>query len=70
MSIADTNLLQQSLNLAWVPRTDGVFLTDNPQKLVQQGKIAKIPFVTGNNDDEGTVFALSKLNITYVLRLS
>ncbi|KAF5363189.1 hypothetical protein D9758_008338 [Tetrapyrgos nigripes] len=54
----------QSLNLAWLPRTDGVFLTDHPQKLVQQGKIAKIPIVSGDCDDEGTLFSLSTLNVT------
>ncbi|KAF9478210.1 carotenoid ester lipase precursor [Pholiota conissans] len=54
----------QSLNLAWLPRADGVFLTDNPQKLVQEGKVAKIPYITGNCDDEGTLFSLSTLNIT------
>uniref|UniRef100_A0A8H7XSW5 Carboxylic ester hydrolase n=1 Tax=Psilocybe cubensis TaxID=181762 RepID=A0A8H7XSW5_PSICU len=54
----------QSLNLAWLPRTDGVFLTDNPQNLVQQGKVAKIPYVTGNCDDEGTLFSLANLNVT------
>jgi carboxylesterase type B len=54
----------QSLNLAWLPRTDGVFLTDNPQTLVQQGQVANIPYITGNCDDEGTLFSLSTLNIT------
>ncbi|KAH9175630.1 carotenoid ester lipase precursor [Lactarius sanguifluus] len=54
----------QSLALAWQPRADGVFLTDNPQKLVQQGKVAKIPFVAGECDDEGTLFSLSNANIT------
>ncbi|KAH9480374.1 Lipase 1 [Psilocybe cubensis] len=54
----------QSLNLAWLPRTDGVFLTENPQALVQQGKVANIPFITGNCDDEGTLFSLSTLNLT------
>jgi len=37
----------QSLVLAWVPRADGVFLGDIPQRLVQQGKAASIPFVSG-----------------------
>ncbi|KAF9523405.1 carotenoid ester lipase precursor [Crepidotus variabilis] len=59
----------QSLNLAWVPRVDGVFLTDNPQKLLQQGKVANIPYVTGNNDDEGTLFSLSTTNITTTAQL-
>jgi carboxylesterase type B len=54
----------QSLNLAWRPRADGVLLSDNPQKLVQQGKVANIPFITGDLDDEGTLFSLSTLNIT------
>ncbi|KAF8645414.1 hypothetical protein AX16_007829 [Volvariella volvacea WC 439] len=54
----------QSLNLAWMPRADGVFLTDNPQRLLKHGKIANIPFVAGTCDDEGTIFALSTTNIT------
>lgn len=54
----------QSLDLAWTPRADGVFLTDDPQKLVQAGSVANIPFVTGDCDDEGTLFSLTLLNIT------
>jgi carboxylesterase type B len=54
----------RSVALAWFPRVDGAFLLDNPQKLVQQGKIARIPFVTGDCDDEGTMFAFSQLNVT------
>ncbi|KAI9457437.1 carotenoid ester lipase precursor, partial [Lactarius psammicola] len=54
----------QSLALAWLPRVDGVFLADNPQRLVQQGKVARIPFVAGECDDEGTSFSLSQLNVT------
>ncbi|KIM43069.1 hypothetical protein M413DRAFT_26269 [Hebeloma cylindrosporum] len=62
---ADTlDCLRTSLHLAWFPRTDGVFLTDDPQKLVQQGKVAKIPYVTGNCDDEGTLFSLANVNVT------
>ncbi|KAF5315221.1 hypothetical protein D9619_007255 [Psilocybe cf. subviscida] len=54
----------QSLNLAWLPRADGVFITDAPQKLVQQGTVANIPYITGDCDDEGTLFSLSTLNLT------
>ncbi|KAH9170119.1 alpha beta-hydrolase [Lactarius sanguifluus] len=54
----------QSVALVWQPRADGVFLTDHPQKLVQQGKVARIPFVAGECDDEGTLFSLSQTNIT------
>ncbi|KAI0029235.1 Alpha/Beta hydrolase protein [Vararia minispora EC-137] len=55
---------QQSLVLAWLPRADGDFLPDAPQKLVEQGSVANIPFITGDCDDEGTLFSLSTLNIT------
>ncbi|KAK1221156.1 hypothetical protein PQX77_016055 [Marasmius sp. AFHP31] len=54
----------QSLRLAWLPRADGVFLTDAPLKLVQQGKVANIPIVSGDCDDEGTLFSFSTLNVT------
>ncbi|KAH9168387.1 carotenoid ester lipase precursor [Lactarius sanguifluus] len=46
------------------PRVDGNFLADVPQKLVQQGKVARIPFVTGDCDDEGALFSLSQTNAT------
>ncbi|KAJ7644706.1 carotenoid ester lipase precursor [Roridomyces roridus] len=54
----------QSLVLAFLPREDGTFLTANPQALVQQGKVSNVPFVTGDCDDEGTLFSLSTLNVT------
>ncbi|KIY52453.1 alpha/beta-hydrolase [Fistulina hepatica ATCC 64428] len=54
----------QSSDIAWVPRVDGVFLTAPPQQLVADGVIADIPFINGDNDDEGTLFSLSTLNIT------
>ncbi|KAJ7157871.1 Alpha/Beta hydrolase protein [Mycena crocata] len=53
----------QSLVLAWLPREDGVFLTDNPQRLVEQGKIANIPIISGSVDDEGTLFSFSTLDV-------
>ncbi|KAF9523406.1 carotenoid ester lipase precursor [Crepidotus variabilis] len=54
----------QSLNFPFIPRADGVFFPDNFQKLVQQGSVAKIPYIIGNCDDEGTLFSLTTLNIT------
>lgn len=54
----------QSLALTWLPRADGNFLPDLPQQLVLKGIVANIPFVTGDCDDEGTLFALSSLNVT------
>jgi carboxylesterase type B len=54
------------VGLAWLPRVDGVFLTADPQDLIMQGSVADIPFITGDCDDEGTLFSLSSLNITLV----
>ncbi|KAG2125787.1 alpha beta-hydrolase [Suillus clintonianus] len=54
----------QALALAWMPRADGIFLTDNFQRLVKEGKIANVPFITGSCDDEGTLFSFSTTNIT------
>ena len=36
-----------SLSLAWKPRVDGVFLVDTPLRLVLNGSLADVPFVTG-----------------------
>ncbi|KAF8971836.1 carotenoid ester lipase precursor [Flammula alnicola] len=54
----------QSLALAWTPRTDGVFLVDDPHKLVKQGLVARVSVVSGTCDDEGTLFAFSSRNVT------
>ncbi|KAJ2921564.1 hypothetical protein H1R20_g10371, partial [Candolleomyces eurysporus] len=54
----------QSLVLAWTPRADGTFLSDNPQRMVQDGKVSNVPMVSGNCADEGTLFAQSSLNVT------
>ncbi|KAN0124156.1 Alpha/Beta hydrolase fold [Lactarius tabidus] len=54
----------QSLALVWLPRVDGVFLVDNPQELLKRGEVARIPFVSGDCDDEGTFFAYPQTNVT------
>jgi acetylcholinesterase len=38
----------KSLALVYLPRVDGVFLTDNPQQLVLRGEVANVPFVAGS----------------------
>ncbi|KAF9485003.1 alpha/beta-hydrolase [Pholiota conissans] len=43
-----------SLSLAWQPSVDGEFFC----------LYAKVPFVSGDCDDEGTIFAMANLNIT------
>ncbi|KIY67662.1 alpha/beta-hydrolase [Cylindrobasidium torrendii FP15055 ss-10] len=54
----------ESVHLTWLPRVDGVLFSDNPQRLLEQHKVAKVPIVTGDSDDEGTIFIFNQLNIT------
>lgn len=37
----------QGLVLAWLPRVDGVFLTEPPQYSVLRGHVANVPLITG-----------------------
>lgn len=54
----------QGLILAWMPRVDGVFLTEPPQHSVLRGHVSNVPMITGNCDDEGSLFSISTINIT------
>jgi len=54
----------RSLHAAFQPSVDGRFLNNDPQKLVLEGSVANIPFVSGNNDDEGTLFTAQLTNFT------
>lgn len=51
-------LSHTSVALSYLPRPDGVFLTQSPDVLVLNGKYAKVPFIVGDQEDEGTLFAL------------
>ncbi|KAF8896776.1 carotenoid ester lipase precursor [Gymnopilus junonius] len=53
-----------SINIVWNPSVDGIVFQRNPQRSVQEGLYAKVPLITGDCDDEGTLFSLSTLNIT------
>jgi len=44
------NYVLQSMRIPWSPRADGTFLKVPLQQLVLQGRVARIPFVTGNKD--------------------
>ncbi|KAF9055814.1 carotenoid ester lipase precursor [Panaeolus papilionaceus] len=57
-------LLFQSFNQPWMPRVDGLFIGNQPLKLVNASIIANVPIVTGNMDDEGTIFSLFNTNVT------
>jgi acetylcholinesterase len=37
----------QGLALSWLPRVDGVFLTEPPQHAVVRGHVADVPMITG-----------------------
>ncbi|KAJ7630276.1 alpha beta-hydrolase [Roridomyces roridus] len=54
----------KSLNTAWRPRVDGDVILANPLLMLQRGLFSKMPFLTGDSDDEGTIFTLALLNIT------
>ncbi|KAF8188779.1 carotenoid ester lipase precursor [Mycena galopus ATCC 62051] len=59
----------QSLAEAWIIRVDGLFLKDDPQQLVKQGSVSNVPFINGVNDDEGTLFSFTALNISSTAEL-
>ncbi|KAJ6482757.1 carotenoid ester lipase precursor [Mycena sanguinolenta] len=59
----------QSLAETFVIRVDGVFLEDNPQQLVKQGSVSNVPFINGVNDDEGTLFSFTALNLSTTAEL-
>ena len=46
-TVADT-IFFKSVAETYLPRVDGVFLTDNPQKLVLHGQVAEIQFIAGS----------------------
>ncbi|KAH9008696.1 carotenoid ester lipase precursor [Lactarius deliciosus] len=59
----------QGLALAWLPRIDGVFLTVPPPYSVLRGNVANLPMITGNCDDEGSLFSISTTNISTTAEL-
>ncbi|KAJ5150856.1 secreted lipase [Penicillium canariense] len=57
-------LSYHSVALSYLPRPDGTVLTDSPENLVMNGKYASVPFIVGDQEDEGTIFALFQSNIS------
>ncbi|PSS20628.1 hypothetical protein M430DRAFT_139316 [Amorphotheca resinae ATCC 22711] len=53
-----------SVALSYLPRPDGVVMTDSPDILVENGQYAKVPFIVGDQEDEGTLFSLLQSNIS------
>eukprot|EP01117_Protostelium_nocturnum_P012604 TRINITY_DN4637_c0_g2_i2.p1 TRINITY_DN4637_c0_g2~~TRINITY_DN4637_c0_g2_i2.p1 ORF type:complete len:453 (-),score=112.68 TRINITY_DN4637_c0_g2_i2:87-1445(-) len=44
------------LRVPWGPTIDGDYLPDAPFRLLKQGKFVKVPYIIGDNLDEGTGF--------------
>jgi carboxylesterase type B len=57
-------LSYNSVALSYLPRPDGKALTKSPDVLVREGKYAAVPMIIGDQEDEGTLFALFQPNIT------
>jgi len=62
-------LSYSSVDLSYLPRPDGTVLTLSPDILISEGKYAKVPFIIGDQEDEGTIFALFQSNITTTAQL-
>ncbi|ORY24002.1 Alpha/Beta hydrolase protein [Naematelia encephala] len=58
------NITQFAVGFVFGPSIDGDLIPDSPHTLLHQGKFAKIPFISGNNKDEGTGFTPSTTNST------
>ncbi|KAG5994829.1 hypothetical protein E4U54_003026 [Claviceps lovelessii] len=56
----------QALALSYVPRPDGRVLTQSPEQLAQSGRYHAVPMIIGDQEDEGTIFAILTANLTTV----
>ncbi|EIW78572.1 sterol esterase [Coniophora puteana RWD-64-598 SS2] len=54
----------RALNTSWHAFVDGTFLTQSAQQALASGAYARVPIMTGDVDDEGTLFSLFNLNVT------
>ena len=57
-------LSYNSVALSYLPRADGKVLPDSPDVLASEGKYHAVPMIIGDQEDEGTLFALFQPNIT------
>ncbi|KAG7293966.1 hypothetical protein NEMBOFW57_004027 [Staphylotrichum longicolle] len=57
-------LSYNSVALSYLPRPDGKVLTQSPDVLAKAGKYTAVPMIIGDQEDEGTIFALFQPNIT------
>ncbi|KAH9915056.1 carotenoid ester lipase [Epithele typhae] len=64
MDQTPTFLSFKQLNTPWFPRADGGYIKQEPQHQLISGAIATIPFVIGNDLDEGSALSFPTLNLT------
>jgi carboxylesterase type B len=57
-------LSYNSVALSYLPRPDNVTLVASPELVAATGKFPPIPFIIGDQEDEGTIFALFQSNTT------
>lgn len=57
-------LSYSSVALSYLPRPDGKNIVSSPEIFATSGKLPKVPFILGDQEDEGTLFALSTPNIS------
>ncbi|KAL2270659.1 hypothetical protein VTJ83DRAFT_30 [Remersonia thermophila] len=62
-------LSYNSVALSYLPRPDGKVLTKSPDVLSKEGKYAAVPMIIGDQEDEGTLFALFQPNVTSTDRI-
>ncbi|TPX11614.1 uncharacterized protein E0L32_007593 [Thyridium curvatum] len=62
-------LSYNSVALSYLPRPDGNVLPDTPDELIKNKRYAAVPMIIGDQEDEGTLFALFQPNITSTSRL-
>jgi carboxylesterase type B len=57
-------LSYSTVSLSYLPRPDGSALTASPDQLIVAGKYAKVPYIVGDQEDEGTLFGIFTANLT------
>ncbi|KAH6885723.1 Alpha/Beta hydrolase protein [Thelonectria olida] len=62
-------LSYNSLALSYLPRPDGTVLPDSPEILIATGRYHAVPMINGDQEDEGTLFALFQPNLTTTAKL-
>jgi len=62
-------LSYNSVALSYLPRPDGKVMTKSPDVSLSSNKYAAVPFIVGDQEDEGTLFSLFQTNITSSAKL-